>query len=252
MGEPNRERAKQPVAKPGSLEGTRPYVFRFGACHGEAVGRIRDGELTPRHLVMNPYSNPSTQLLDRLAIDADAHAAKHSAWLAKLATAEAGVASAEEIFAAEPTEANATGLLEAKDRARNFQQLAEVVTNHGGPSEAKLRKLKSSAVFAAFVKAFDERIAALNKLAPVALKKLGERRASLTEDGTHFMSIERDEIVAALRAYCESVAGHVQAAIVARNYCLGRGENRTPVSFGDLYANVTSPLPQAPTIPAAK
>lgn len=202
---------------------------------------------------MNPNPNyvcEPSRLLCKMAQSADAEAAKATAWLDKLATAKAEAAQAEERFAADFSSDNARELVEAKDRVHNLSYIAEAVENAGGAQYARTRYLRSPLVFSSLAKGFAERIDVLNTMIKPAAKRLGERRAAMSEAGVHSALIEADPITAALREYGESITGALAAATFGKVYSDKRGVGHELRSFDSLYGELTAALPQAPSATA--
>ncbi len=193
-----------------------------------------------------PYSNDHTRLLDRLAHDAAAHGAKAQKWIDDLASREVEATTAEDAFVADPTPENALTLAEAKHRLADFGHAAEAVTNAGGPGEFRSRALRTPAVYAAFAKGFAERIQILTRAVPGALKRLGERRALLTEQGTPSGIIETDATVCGLRVYHDALVRNIATATFGEVYASKRGQGYAARSFDLLYSDLTQSLPQAP------
>jgi hypothetical protein len=200
---------------------------------------------------MTPYENDHTRLLNRHIHDADALAEKAASWADKLATAKVEASSAEEAFLSDFTPAKARDLAEAKNRVRDFAHVVEAIESAGGPAAARASALQTAAVFSALAKGFAERIATFNRLVPVALKRLGERRAVLTEQGVSAGWIENDPAVCALRAHHGAIVDAIASATAGEVYASKRGVGYAPRTFDELYALLTAPIPQAPATPAA-
>jgi hypothetical protein len=198
-----------------------------------------------------PYVNDHSRLLEKFAQQGDALAAKAAEWLDKLATAKAEAAAAEEAFAADLKPGSASELVEAQNKVRALIGVTNAIENAGGPEEIRARALRAPAVFSVAAQGFAERVAALEKLVPLGLKRLGECRASLTEAGVDAPRIETDATVCAWRTFGESIVSHVAAAKAGEGYAALRGVNCTPKKFDELYEALTAPLPQPPRLPEA-
>lgn len=196
---------------------------------------------------MLPYENDHSRLLNRFAHDADALAEKAAAWSDHLAQAKVEAASATDAFLSDFSPGHARELADANAKVAAHSQVASTIENSGGPSEARARALKRTEVFNTFAKGFAERIVALQKLAPVALKRLGERRAALTETGIHSALIEIDPRVLALRNAGQAITDALAVATFGAKYAHKRGGDEEPRTFDQLLADLTAPLPQIPT-----
>lgn len=200
---------------------------------------------------MNPlYSNQHSQLADRLLQMAHSHASNVSKYPEKLPGAEAEKTAAEQAFLADPSKANAGAVVEAANRVQNLRCLEDVVQNAGGREEIEKRAQRSRPMFSALEKGFEQRVAELTRHVAPTLKKLGERRAFLSESAMHSMLIERDETVLALRGYHEALVGQIATAEFSRNYCRKQGEGYAHETIPDLYGRLTQPFPTAPTTDA--
>lgn len=197
-------------------------------------------------MVMSAYVNDHTRLLDRLAQDADALAAKAAKWSDARANATAAVVTAQDAFTASPEPEAARDLVEAQAKVRDLTTLSTAIEDAGGPQEVRTRALKSPAVFAALAAGFRERIAVLEKLVHPARKRLAEHTARSTEAGRSFWEVQADPQVFAWRAHGEDITTALAVAKFGEAYSTRRGAGYAPEKFDDLYARLTAPLPQAP------
>jgi len=197
------------------------------------------------------YANDHSRLLDKLSQQADAHVAQAMQWGEQLAASKAEAETAEQAFLSDFSSSNARALAEAKNHVRDLSHLAEAVENVGGAQYVRTRYLRSPLVFSSLAKGFAERIDVLNTLVKPAAKRLGERRAAMTEAGVHFALVEADPITAVLREYGESITRALAAATFGKMYSDKRGVGHELRSFDSLFGDLTAPLPQAPSIPTA-
>jgi len=208
--------------------------------------------LTLRGGVMTPtaYENDSSRLLSNFVQKGDTIAAAAAKWFDQRAAAEANLATAEAAFVASFAPQDAGALVEAQTRLNDLSVCAAAVLTAGGPEQARADFLRTPAVFAAFAAGFAERSKVLEKLTPVARKKLGERRALLSEQGVIAPLIEVDPIVSAWRQHAESITAALAVAVFGNKYASLRGVGyaSNPKPFSDLYSTLTAPLPQAPTV----
>jgi hypothetical protein len=197
-----------------------------------------------------PYSSHQTQLLERhaqLAAEAAANAQKPSDLLA---VASVDAEAAAETYLKDFSPGAADLLVQAQNRVRDIAGVVDVIESFGGPSEAKIRALSTPAVFSAFRKGFEEKIEAISKLAPGERKRLGARRAELTDAGIPAHEIEKDLVVHALVMSDLALTNHINALNESRIYAATDGVNRTPRSFETLLGELTAPLPEVPATAA--
>jgi hypothetical protein len=197
------------------------------------------------------FVTDTTRLLDRLRQQADAVAAKASGWLAKLTDAKAQLAAAEANFVDDFSADAAASVARAQSAVRDLSAVSAAIENAGGVSEVRKRALSTPAVFSSLAKAFGERVDALNKLLPEVRKRLGARRAQLTDEGVSFPEIEGDSLIVALRDFEGHLAREIAAATFAQKYADRRGEGHARRSFDELYSVLTHALPQAPAVRAS-
>jgi len=198
----------------------------------------------------NAYVNDHTRLLDKLAQQADAHAAKAAKWFDELAAAKAEAETAETAFLSDFSPSNARDFAEAKKLVRNLTSLTEAINNAGGAQYSRLVQLRTPLVFSTFAKGFAERRDTLMKLLPPARKQLAARQSVLIESGVHHIAAEADPIFMLIEGYLRALGDAADAAAVNQTYSETRGKDREPRSFDNLYAELVAPLPQAPAISA--
>lgn len=197
------------------------------------------------------FVTDTTRLLDKLSQQADADAAQASGWLVKLTDAKAKLAAAEADFLVDFATDSAAAVARAQNAVRDLSTVAATIENAGGASEARIRALSTPAVFSSLAKAFGERVEALNKLIPDARKRLGARRAELTDAGLSFPQIEGDAVVVAWRYHAASIENQIAAATFAQKYANRRGEGHARRSFDELYCLLTGALPLPPALRAS-
>ena len=219
--------AEQPFTKSRQVERPLPNLRRFGASNGEAMERRREARLTPLHSLkpMNPsYSNTHVELVDRHRHMADARVLALAKWTDKSTEAIAEKDAHTTAFIADPSEANAVRLVEVTNRIRNLQCIEAAIESVGGRAKVREQALTTDPVFDAFAKAFTERAGAVEKQKPGALKKLGARRAELSEAAVHFTLIERDPVVCAWRDFHDALVVHLARAVFGQKFSIARGK----------------------------
>lgn len=197
------------------------------------------------------HSSHSIQTLRNLLASAKQAAAKADAFAAELDAAKAAAAAAEAQFLASLSDRDASRLAEAKRHVADLTAAVQAIENAGGATEFRRRALATPEVFDTLAAAFAERVDALNKLLPLARKKLAERRGALTEAGVSAVEIEWSPLVGAWRDHVDRITSAIADATHAKVFCERRGVNETPQTFDELFLRVTAPLPVAPMIAEA-
>jgi hypothetical protein len=150
-------------------------------------------------------------------------------------------------FTATPSKTNGEEVIRLQHELRDATTLAVAIENVGGSSEIRLRELRTPEVFAVFVDAFAEKVELLKKLTVPGLRKLGQRRLALTENGMHSGMIELDAVVRAWLSYIEFVRAALADAVFGARYCVAQGKEFQSMSFDQLYASVTTAIPVPPS-----
>lgn len=191
-----------------------------------------------------PYICAATKQLARIVAAADAKAKTAEGILAQRSAARAAVIDAEASFLDSLSDRAAADLANAKRRLQDLEFSAAAIEDAAGVAGIRYCALHVAATFTALAEGFAERISALGRQLPVAIKTLSNARSAATERGVIGFAIEFQTEVQEPRLIVEAIVAQQNDSVALRQWCL----NWTPSlrmnrTFTDLAGTLESPLP---------